>query len=197
MSILSLRKSGGNAWGKNRDKQASLIDSELLAGVFAKHNTDDCIHVLDVGLGVADTVEVLQQFRCKVYFLDLLGVIEKDSIDGIAAVFAEYSGELFDVCLFWDLLHRLSPAQLSQLSNELEPYIYSRTQAHTLVNPAASESYRLRGVNQLAVTPGAGHEYPTRSLTRLLQHFQCFEILTDEFRTDGRLEMVLQTPQKR
>ncbi|NKB96903.1 MAG: hypothetical protein GKR90_00165 [Pseudomonadales bacterium] len=198
MSILSLRKLRGkqDADAKTRGE---FITTELLPRVFSAHNRNTEIHVLDVGIGITDTTEFLQNHReqdhrCKVYFLDLAPALKANSSITIGEVFAEYTGELFDVCLFWDLLHRLDHEQLNELSDALEPYVYSGTRAHALVNLSnPSERYRIRAEDQLEVDLSTPHDYRTNSLTALRQHFSCLQTLDDRFRCDGRLELLLGT----
>ena len=185
--MLSLTKK----WGKPRE----IVTSNLLSRPFDAHKDRDCIHLLDVGVGVADTVEFLKQYLCKVYFLDLADELAGDDPQAISKTLDSYTGELFDVCLFWDLLHQLSGPQLELLSNALEPYIYSGTQVHSIVNlMRPTERYRIRGPDQFEVINGKAREYHPWSFTQFAKHFHCFQITRDELREDGQLEMLLEVP---
>ncbi|MGK0223197.1 MAG: hypothetical protein ACI9ON_002440 [Limisphaerales bacterium] len=202
MRVLSLDKPAGFFGGRRRNSPSEIIESPLLGKVLRGFEGDECLHILDVGIGAVDTLKFLQQYRCKVYFLDLAESFADSTEPRIRTTLSEYSGELFDICLFWDLLHCLSAAQLAVLSDALEPYIYSETRVHTLANLVdPGEHYCVRGANQLSPIRGRGRgkargqptDYATRSITELDEHFSCFQLTTDEYHADGRLEMVLET----
>ncbi len=188
MSILSLPGL--------RARQSDVITSELLPQVFSSFEADTCINILDVGVGRGDTVEFLKQYHhCKVYFLDLSGELADPSFDSFSTPFGQYTGTLFDLCLFWDLLYRLLPTQLEDLSRTLEGFIYSKTRVHSIANLSqTSERFRIHGDNQFKVVKGTQQSYPTRSITAIAQHFHCLSIEADLHRDDGRLELVLGTP---
>jgi hypothetical protein len=158
---------------------------------------NDCIHVLDVGIGVPDTLEFLTQFRCKVYFLDLAEVLSEDAAaESFATAFSAYDEVLFDVCLVWDFLHRLNGAQLIVLSGALAPHIYSDTKMHSICNVGdvdAMWDYRIRGINQLEKVRGEPRSYQAWSYSVLAKHFSCANIVADQLAADGCLEMLLQT----
>ena len=188
MGILSLpgRKS----------RQSDIINSTLLADVFAKFQSQSCISVLDVGVGSKDTLEFLKQYpHCKVYFLDLAEHLADVNFATFKESFQKYGGALFDICLFWDLLYCLSTAQLEDLSNTLEGYIYSQTRAHSIANlNEPGERFCIRAQDQIKVVTGKPREYPLGSITSIAQHFHCLKVEADKFRGDGRLEVVLQAP---
>ena len=142
--------------GDRAEKPSPLIQSSLLPRAFEgfeSFEAEDCLHVLDVGAGVADTVQFLAQYRCKIYFLDLTEALAGEVSPGaLAAALAEYEGVVFDVCLFWDLLHRLDGDQLRELNEALVPFTYSATKLHSLCRFAEggdAVDYRIRGIDQL------------------------------------------------
>ena len=189
MSVISLRK--------HRAKiKSPLIQSDLLPRAFDAFQGNDCIHVLDVGLGVPDTLNFLTQFRCKVYFLDLFEVLNEDTKAGAAKAAFDAHGEvLFDVCLFWDLLHRLNDAQLAALSAALETHIFSETKMHSICNFSEVDGwdYRIRGISQLEKIRSKPKGYLDWSFTRLAEQFPCARVVADQHAADGCLEMLLQT----
>ena len=152
--------------------------------------------MLDVGTGRQDTIEFLTRYRCRVYFLDLDEVAagnQADCAGAFAAALAEYPGELFDVCLFWDFLHRLNAEQLQDLSFALEPYVYSQTRAHSIAHFLTPIDFRIRGINELAAFKGKPRFYAPWSQTRFAQSFSALNIAADELSLDGCLEMLLST----
>ena len=153
------------------------------------------MHVLDIGVGVPSTLDFLAQFGGRVFFLDLLN-LENESYK---QRLADYSGALFDVCLFWDLLHCLTPTQLSELSDAIRPYIYSDTIGHSICNVCdLSESagkqswdYRICGSNRLDMVPSKHKAYRTWSQQEFRETFDSFTIKQDQLTRDGCLELLL------
>ena len=164
---------------------------------FDGFEVNDCIHVLDVGVGVPDTLEFLTQFRCKVYFLDLAEVLSEHVVaEAFATALDAYDGVLFDTCLFWDFLHRLNGAQLTALSAALEPHIFSDTKMHSICNFGdidAMWDYRIRGIDQLEKIRVKPRSYQAWSYTEFARLFPCSRIIADQHSVDGCLEMLLQT----
>ena len=158
---------------------------------------NDCIHVLDAGVGKPGTLEFLNQYPAKIYFLDLPQALYEDTdVEAIAAALDDYHNVIFDVCLFWDVLHRLDGPQLSTLSMTLEPHIYSATKMHsicTYTEPDNVHEFRICGRDQFETVPGKPREYKKWSFTQFAKLFPCARIVADQQYPDGRLEMLLQT----
>ena len=153
--------------------------------------------MLDVGVGVPDTLEFLNQFRCKVYFLDLAEVLDDEAeTDSYEKALSAYSGVLFDVCLFWDLLHRLNADQLAALSTALAPHIFSATKIHSICTLSDADGmwdYRIRGIDQLEKVSGKPRSYQPWSHTDFAEQFSCARTIADRQSQDGCLEMLLET----
>jgi hypothetical protein len=190
MSVIPLRK-------RRAKKKPPLIQSDLLPRAFDGFEGNDCTHVLDVGVGVSDTLEFLAQSRCKVYFLDLAEVLSGETAaEAFGANLDAYNGVLFDVCLFWDFLHRFNGPQLTALSAALEPHIFSDTKMHSICEFGdidATWDYRIRGIDQLEKVRGKPRSYQVWSHTRFARQFPCSRVIADQHSVGGCLEMLLQT----
>lgn len=149
--------------------------------------------MLDIGVGVPSTLEFLNQFGCRVFFLDLLNLDDESYKHRLG----DYSGSLFDVCLFWDLLHCLEPDQLHELNEALRPYLYSETVGYSICNvcnvvDAGSWEYRIADMNHLEVIASQAKHYRDWSQTEFSTVFDCFSIKEDRLTREGSLEMLLQ-----
>ncbi len=183
--------------GNRAEKPDPLIHSSLLPRAFDGFGAEDCLHVLDVGTGVSDTVQFLARYRSKIYFLDLAEALAGDAEpDAFTAALDDYAGVLFDVCLFWDLLHRLDAHQLRTLSEALVPFTYSATRVHSLCRFSATDNavdYRIRGADQLEAVRSKPRSYQSWSYTDFGENFPGFSIAADLHAPDGRVEMLLVT----
>lgn len=164
--------------------------------VFDGFEDHDCIHVLDVGDAASSTVEFLAPYRCKVFVMDLADVSAADAAAGAYVdLFNDYEGVLFDVILFWDLLHRLDGDSLAALSDALRPCLYSQTKVHSICHYAPSEAreaYRINGRDQLQVTNAKPMAYRPWSQAAFSREFDCMRIVDDTLTPNGRLELLLQ-----
>jgi hypothetical protein len=174
------------------------ICSNLLPWVFEGFDEDESLQVLDVGVGCPSTVEFFAGFPSRVFFLDLVEEVrdhncrDADSAERLFAQALEpYAGTLFDVCLFWELLHVLEAPLLAGLSNALRPYVYSRTKGYAVCELRADEPriFRLLDRQTLRVLPGVT-PIAECSLTQLAQQFNCFSLFNDCVSGD-RLELLL------
>ena len=158
---------------------------------------NDCIHVLDAGVGKPGTLEFLSQYPAKIYFLDLPQALYEDAdVETLASALDDYHDVVFDVCLFWDVLHRLDGPQLSTLSMTLEPHIYSETAMHSICRFTEAEKateFRIAGKDQVESFSTKPRKYQKWSYTQFANLFPCARVIADQQFPDGRLEMLLKT----
>ena len=194
MSVLSL---GKLSLGKDGARKNPVVQTHLLPQAFKGFAGNDCIHVLDAGVGKPGTLEFLNQFPVKIYFLDLSAAIYKDAdVEAIASALDDYHDVVFDVCLLWDVLHRLDGPQLATLSMTLEPHIYSETKMHSICQFAAPDEvcdFRIQGTEQFESIRTKPRKYQKWSYTQFTKLFPCARIMADQQFPDGRLEMLLTT----
>ncbi len=172
-------------------RKRAAFTSHVLPQVCAELATREKPNVLDIGGGVASTLDFLSAYGARVFFLDLA---EADHADYRASLQA-YAGTLFDVCFFWDYLHRLTPGQLSELSDALVPYIYSDTLGYSIFsvpgfNDAGPHTFRLCSAEQLALEPAAVKGYQPWSYREFNTCFDAFSIEQDVLSEDGYLELL-------
>lgn len=172
-------------------KKASGLSSRLLPKVCAELATREAPCVLDIGMGVPSTLEFLSQYRARVFFLDLA-----NGDTSYEQNLGDYSGALFDVCLFWDFLQSLEPEKLSALSDALTPYVYSGTIGYSICNVSPQRlshrcSYRIRSEDELELVPSQHKRFREWSQKEFADHFDSFRIEQDVLSHDGHLELLL------
>lgn len=190
----------------SKTKAAELTASHLVSKLFGTFDGREGIAVLDAGTGTRSTLDFLNQYRCRVVFLDLFEFEKEPLADAAAAedaafntfarMLAEYKDTLFDVCLFWDLLHRLDAPALRGLSNALRPYLYSESRGYGVCQLLATDqqryTYRIANIGQLSVLPTQAPPVLGWSQTEFAQHFDCFKIVDDALSDTGRHEILLE-----
>jgi len=149
--------------------------------------------VLDVGIGNPSTLDFLQPYSAKVFFLDL----SVGDAESAAQKLSPYADNLFDVCLFWDLLQYLDPDRLVELNEALTPYIYSRTKGYCIwdLNAAINQQrsgYKLVGQDELALVGAPYLEMRAWSYVDFAARFDSFRIAQDCLSPDGHLELLLE-----
>jgi len=119
--------------------------------------------------------------------------------DSYKQTLGQYSGCLFDVCLFWDLLHCLEPTQLGALNEALKPYLYSATLGHSICHICGGKSgkdaawdYRIAAIGQLELIQSTPKQYRPWSQHEFVSLFDSFSIKEDVLSRDGSLELLLQ-----
>jgi hypothetical protein len=167
--------------------------SRILPDVFAGIDPGQKLNVLDVGIGSPSTLEFLEPYSAKVFFLDLH---PRDG-ETDAEKLAPYADTLFDVCLFWDLLQYLDADRLTSLSDALTPHIYSDTRGYCIWDVGAAtrqqrSTYKLLAQDQLALAESSPADMREWSYCDFSEDFDTFHIARDCLSADGHLELLLQ-----
>jgi hypothetical protein len=220
--MIRLRDRGGAAANGTPPRQPSP-DSHpeprqtlLLPLLFERIDEEHPLTVLDVGSGVAETIQFFAEFRCRLHFADLYDVAELAALpdddvdeyyDGVfARLFGFPPDTSFDVCLLWDFLNHLPVPALRAFSRALAPYLHRRTVGHGFgafkaTAPALAGNapelgfcYGIRARDQLVVRPRAGSTAASHphSRTVLADSFKCFEIVRGTLLQEGAMELFLQ-----
>lgn len=173
----------------------------LLAGIEER----DRIVVLDVGAGVQSTVDFFGQYNTQIHFVDLysspLLLAPPEEIDAETAcrMFREYlslSEVTFDVCLFWDALHRIDLPLLRGFSQALRPHLHRGTRGYAFGslygNVLDHYSYGIRDNEHLAARAvNTEGQFFTHSQKLIGEHFESFTIERATLMRTGRLELLL------
>ena len=187
---------------------ADVQSSKLLPLLFEGLAVNRRLTVLDVGSGVADTVDFFSQFRCELHFADLFAadvvqIIQEDATDselvsGFTAALDLGPDTRFDVCLFWDFFNYLDGPALQGFVQALQPYVHDDTRSHGfgMLNAKTvlpNNQYGIRGLEELSVRSRHEPELPVyphsqRELNQLLGDFQ---INKSRLMVDGRLEFII------
>jgi hypothetical protein len=192
-----------------RDKPVAehqeLIASRLLPMLLEGIEEHDRLVVLDVGAGVQSTVDFFAPYNTHIHFVDLysspLLVSPPEEIDAETArrLFGEYlclSEVTFDVCLFWDALHRVDLPLLSGLSQALRPHLHRGTRGYafgTLYgNTLDHHSYGICDFEHLSArATDIKGRYFTHTQRLIDEHFTSFTIERTTLLRTGRLELLL------
>lgn len=170
-----------------------MHSSRILPDVFAGFNPGQKLNVLDVGIGSPSTLEFLEPYSAKVFFLDLRPADGETHAEKLSP----YADNLFDVCLFWDLLQYLEPDKLASLSDALTPYIYSDTRGYCVWDVGAAtrhqrSAYKLLADDRLELAETSPAEMREWSYCDFSENFDTFHIAQDCLSADGHLELLLQ-----
>jgi hypothetical protein len=160
------------------------LPSRLLPDILERVADPSPLMVLDVGMGVHETVEYFGQKRCRLHFSCFhdalvaapvvtsqpkIGHIvdeaerQEQLLDAWRKTFSammDYrKGTSFDVCLFWDFFNYLDDLALKAFSDALSPYIGPHTRAHALVllkpdTNVLNREYGIMAHDQIAMRPG-------------------------------------------
>ncbi len=190
--------------------------TQLLPLLLERFDPAQPITVLDVGYGVAETVEFFSRYSCRLYFTGLLDVPELAECpeDDAEAYFDEVFERLcrfppdtrFDVCLLWDFLNYLPVPALRSFSRAIDPYLHRQTHGHgfgsfkatapamAMARPDTALTYGVQDVNKLAVRPRPQAAAPRFSHSRatLAESLVCFEIVRGTLLKEGAMELLLQ-----
>jgi hypothetical protein len=181
----------------------SRLLPELLEGIEERER----LVVLDVGGGVQSTLDFLGRYNnTNIHFVDLFSSPllidppeEMDSQEACQA-FREYlclpDDLTFDVCLFWDILHRVDLPVLQGLSQALHPHLHEDTLGYafgTLHGGALDDlRYGIHDLDHLTAhaiqSPGRFFAHTQKQIS---EHFGSFEILRSTLLRTGRLELLL------
>ena len=190
------------------DAATSAQPSKLFASVFDGFAPEHRITVLDVGLGLPESLDFFSAYRCRLHFLDLFDepvVRDPQHEVGDAQLQQRFAdllqfpvGTRIDICLFWDFLNYLDKRALRAFSAALKPWLHAGTRAHGMgvLNDQTALPYREYGIlalNQFKIRPRQGVQgacYP-HPQAQLLKHLEGFEMHRALLLSDGRLELLL------
>lgn len=167
------------------------LRSTLLAALFADLDQDSCLTVLDVGPALPETVEFFSQYRCRLFFADILGDGglpcrgDEDDAADLEVLRDQYTGLIncpaqtrFDICLFWDLLNYLDEDGVAAFSWALHPYLTKRSRIHGFSTYKAStrlphQQFAIAQTDHIKLRPREGtqpprHLHPQAALKKLL-----------------------------
>ncbi len=181
--------------------------SRLLPALFESHDDDFALTVLNLGPALPETLEFFSDRRCKLHFADLYTELplepDDDSgrtLDALMESALELpGGELFDVCLFWDLLNFLSRDAIATLASKLRPHLHPQSRGHcfavhSLKTPAATEYYGIADSHHLSVRsrPDIPPGYQPHPQAELISRLKYFQVDRSVLMPDRRLELLLQ-----
>lgn len=185
-----------------------MLPSNLIGELFEQAGPQHRLLVLDMGYPSPSTVHFFNQYRCRLNFLDLITPeflsacpVEADHselVDYFRAGLNIQSGEIIDVCLFWDIFNYFDRRSLSAFMQALAPHIDSQSRGYCLGVLSARNQlpycqYGIHSRTALSQTLLAGQQlqlYPhtQRDLSELLSDF---EVDKSRLMPDGRVEYLL------
>ena len=166
----------------------------------------DRLVVLDVGCGAQSTVNFFAHYNTHIHFVDLFSnpmlvtPPEEPDAEIAARSFGEYldlSDDVrFDVCLFWDVLHRVDLPVLRGLSQALRPHLHGDTQGYAFGTLHGSTlDHRRYGICDLdhlsARATEADGRFFSHTQKQVSEHFTSFDIQRATLLRTGRLELLL------
>jgi hypothetical protein len=189
------------------DAVASTQSSKLFAPVFEGVAPERRITVLDVGLGLPESLDFFSAYRCRLHFLDLFDealVREQEQLSD-AELQQQFSDLLqastdspLDICLFWDFFNYLDKRSLRAFTAALKPCLHAGSRAHAMgvLNDQTVLPYREYGVlatDRFSLRPRSGEQgrwYP-HAQAELSKYLNGLDIHRAVLLPDGRLEMLL------
>jgi hypothetical protein len=186
--------------------EPELITSRLLPMLFERFTDRDRLVVLDVASGSRGTVDFFAQYNACIHFVDLFScdllinppdeIDVEDACESISRYLQLPADLTFDVCLFWDALHRVDLTVLRGLSLALNPYIDRRTLGYgfgTLYGHTFDHSrYSIWDQDRLIVRPAEPQgKFYAHSQQQLSEHFASLPIQRATLLRQGRLELLL------
>jgi hypothetical protein len=139
----------------NNTSVTESLPTRLIPDMLERLKGKSPLMVLDVGMGVHETVEFFGTRRCRLHFSALHEVLhppptiaqeqkfgelpDKQAQDALlyqawlqrfAAQMNYHPGTKFDLCLFWDFFNYLDDMALKAFSEVLSPYLSADTLAH-------------------------------------------------------------------
>lgn len=101
--------------------------------VLSHTGTRRVLRVLDLGIGVGQTIEILSAERpCQFFFADI-GRHVRSSYDGSAPGLLPFivpNDVKFDICFFWDYLNLMNEQAMQQFAVEIDGYLGEETLVH-------------------------------------------------------------------
>jgi len=186
--------------------QPEVIASRLLPMLFEGIEPQERIIVLDVGCGMQSTVDFFAHYNARIHFVDLFSSSmlvappEEIDADGAYRIFADYlnlAAEVtFDICLFWDVLHRVDLPVLQGLSRALHPHLRRGTRGYAFgtlhANTFDHRRYGISDIDHLAASAAAVQgRFFAHTQKQISEQFGCFAIERATLLRTGRLELLL------
>ncbi len=187
---------------------ASAQPSKLFAPVFEGFAPEHRLTVLDVGLGLPESLEFFSAYRCRLHFLDLFDeplvresqqeYDEPELVQQFADLLQFPEGTRIDVCLFWDFLNYLDMRALRAFSTALKPWLHPGTRGHAMgvLNDQTALphcEYGIASLDQFNIRPRQGDQLPwyPHPQAQLASKLVGFDIHKAMLLADGRLEILL------
>ena len=200
------RRRGASRKGDPSSAKKDLIGSRLLPMLLEGIEDRDRLLVLDVGSGSQSTVDFFSDYNARIHFVDLssneLFTNPPEEIDAETAcsTFKQHLalsvGTTFDLCLFWDALHRVDLTVLEGLSRALHPHFHSRTLGYgfgTLYAQTLDHfRYGIADRDHLVARPIEKEgRFFAHTQQQLTEHFTSLTIQRATLLREGRLELLL------
>jgi hypothetical protein len=197
----------------SKPSEDSCIYSRLVPGLFEDSFVDavDRVRVLELGPAQGNTISFLNQFNCRLKILDIVEDLIKisrqyelddapdpeDVKEQIKTLLNLSSGDIFDVCLFWDSFNYFSTEVLRLFCQALVPHLSDRFRGHgfAVLNKSSDlyqQRYGIINRDLLAVGDKTQIQLPYRHSQAVIKdHLNGIAIKQSILREDGRLEMLL------
>ncbi|MDM3870321.1 methyltransferase domain-containing protein [Porticoccus sp. W117] len=191
---------------------ATVQQSQLFATLTERLEPEQPLSVLDIGPGVAATLEFFSAYRCRLQFADLFdllpmaateeGLTEEQKQQQLQQQFTEAlalpADARFDLILFWDLFNYLDSSALAALSQALQPHLHKGSRGHGFVQRDRQKTppdygYGVRSENSFTIKPCTrqGLQKHCHAQASVERQLQGFTIQRGVLMLDGRLEFVL------
>jgi hypothetical protein len=189
---------------------SAAVKSRLLGDVLGRFEPDDELTVLDLGPGCATTLKFFSDYRCRLYFADMLECEElinppeelgNDYIANLKICqnfLALPQGIEIDVLLMWDFLHYLTVPGMEALSSTLQPHVHKGTLGYgfgSLHNDKVLQArgYGVAATDELVFYETSRANAPRiHSQQRINEYFLCLHISRATLLQEGHLELLFE-----
>lgn len=127
------------------------VNSRLLPLIMEQLEQRQRLHVLDLGSGSQSTLNFFAGRNAAIHFVDLFScdlVLNPAEMVNTAAACDQIlvhlrlpEGLVFDVCVFWDVLHYLPLPSLEGLSRSLAPHLSASSLGYALIMITRSSNW--------------------------------------------------------